>query len=279
MANHLDSAQWSEETVRMIPTATQFRLYAGFGIDNENSMSGMNKLIVIIMQELDRFGELFRGEQAECSVSFIHTGGAARRRSRCLTPYRWRRTNYQAYIQVTFTDKFLERCMRGFLAKFKAQLKPHSVAQQAVFVNFPDAALPEGAFERAYYGKNLLKLRQVKKLVDPADFFRGPQSVRLPDDDEDAATALARADVELAASGHEPEPAPEPRHHQAAYDDEEALTDKLATEHWDKQGDVPTSEFQHNAVKGCHHHFRQNYPVLQPGTRAKDIEFYFDKTG
>ncbi|KAK8037546.1 hypothetical protein PG991_000892 [Apiospora marii] len=248
------AAQWSEETVRMIPTATQFRLYAGFGIDNENSMHSMDRIIVILKQELDRFGELFRGEQAECSVTFIHAGGAARRKSRCSTPYRWRRTNYQAYIQVTFTDKWLERSMRGFLAKFKSRVKPHSVAKQAVFVNFPDAALPEGAYERAYYGKNLLKLRQVKKLHDPDDFFNGPQSVRLPDDTEDVATALARADIELAASGSEPEPeAPTP-----VYQDE-LLTDKVPTQRWDKPYDVPETEFLNNA----------------PGTKAKDITFFF----
>ncbi|KAK7972632.1 hypothetical protein PG988_006766 [Apiospora saccharicola] len=265
------AAVWNEESVRMIPTATQFRLYAGFGVDNEHSMYNMNEIILILKEELDRFGELFRGEDAECQVSFIHTGGAARRKSRCLTPYRWRRTNYQCYIQVIFGDKFLERCMRGFLSRFKARLKPHSVARQAVFVNFPDAALPEEAYERAYYGKNLFRLQQVKKLWDPEDFFHGPQTVRLPDDDEDVAVALARADVELAASGSEPEP--EVPTTSACRDED--LTDRLPTLLWEKTMDMPVTEFQNSPPTSNQSYAQLSFP-LQPRTRAKDIEFIFE---
>lgn len=255
----------------MIPTATQFRLYAGFGVDNENSSDGMDAIILVLKQELDRFDELFRGERAECAVTFIHTGGAARRHSRCETPYRWRRTNYQCYIQVTFNDKFLERCMRGFLAKCKARLKPHSVAKQAVFVNFRDAALPDSAYERAYYGKNLLKLRQVKKLHDPDDFFNGPQSVRLPDDGEDLEAALAAADIELAASGSEPE-AECPTE---ACNDED-LTDRLTSERWECKFDAPESEFQSNPVTMNSYFGQISFPIIQPGTKAKDVVWVFD---
>ncbi|KAK8098971.1 berberine family protein [Apiospora kogelbergensis] len=171
------TAQWNEETRRTIQNSTQFRLYAGFSLSNAEATDAV---VNILHKELDHFAELFNADQAECSVSLIHAGGATSDLPRASTAYRWRAAVYQAYIMITFEDKWLEREMRAFLARFKAQLRVHSISRHAAFINFPDDDIPKDAYERAYYGWNAERLREVKAEWDPTDFFKWSQSIQLP---------------------------------------------------------------------------------------------------
>jgi hypothetical protein len=47
-------------------------------------------------------------------------------------------------------------------------------------VNYADEDLAEGEWQTRCYGANHARLQQVKAAVDPSDFFRGRQTVRLP---------------------------------------------------------------------------------------------------
>ncbi|KAK8074006.1 hypothetical protein PG994_004905 [Apiospora phragmitis] len=238
------AAQWNEETVRLVPSSTQFRLYSGFAVDNANAMENMNSIIIIVKEELDAFGDKFNKEQAECAVSFIHAGGVARRKEPQRDALPW-----------------VERDMRGFLARFKARLRRYTVAGQAVFVNFPDAALADDAYECAYYGGNAAKLRKIKHDWNPNDFFRWSQSVRLPD----KKTLEACEEATEVASGPEDDP---PAVEKETNDED--LTDIIATKRWESRFDVPTSEFL-NANSGL-------YPQLEPGARSHDIEWLYQVT-
>jgi hypothetical protein len=58
---------------------------------------------------------------------------------------------------------------------------PHiSSGGAGCYVNYCDDDLAEDAWPDLYYGANLARLRQAKAIYDPSDFFRGPQSIRLP---------------------------------------------------------------------------------------------------
>jgi FAD/FMN-containing dehydrogenase len=48
------------------------------------------------------------------------------------------------------------------------------------YVNYPDMDLPNPGFATAYWGPNLPRLKQIKNVIDPADFFKHGQSVPLP---------------------------------------------------------------------------------------------------
>ncbi|KAK7973727.1 hypothetical protein PG989_015575 [Apiospora arundinis] len=263
--DYFESAQWNEETIRTIPNSTQFRLYAGFALDNNESMDHVNEIVVILHKELDDFAEKFKNDNAECSVSLIHGGAAASKVNRGETAYRWRKSTYQCYIMLTFFDKWLERDMREYLSGFKVLLRQHAVAQKAVFINFPDSEMPPEAYERAYYGYNAERLRRIKGEWDPEDFFQWGQSVQLPgkkimtDRKMRRATADANTAVEALTEAEDTED---------EEDWEIIRKEDLASVRWEKQFDVPKTEWLNNAG--------DIYPPVEPGTHATDIVELYD---
>ncbi|KAK8023865.1 FAD-binding domain protein [Apiospora rasikravindrae] len=267
------AAQWSDETLRTIPNSTEFRLFAGFAVDCRKSMQSMNNIVLAVKEELDVFGEQFKGERAECAVSFIHTGGVAGTGGRADTPYRWREASYQCYIMITFLDKWVERDMRGFLGKFKARLRPWSILQQAVFVNFADAALPRNGYEAAYYGGNMNKLRKVKKEWDPTDFFHWQQSVRLPEESEEVRAVDTHTNALLETTVGDDPPAP-------AVDEkaEEDLTDYNASRGWDHGLEVPISEpLSSNMFNGnLGNNGLELFSSTKPGTKQNTIKWIYE---
>jgi FAD/FMN-containing dehydrogenase len=54
-----------------------------------------------------------------------------------------------------------------------------SAAGAGAYVNYPDEDLTEAQWSSQYWGANYARLRQTKQRVDPTDFFRGRQTVRL----------------------------------------------------------------------------------------------------
>jgi FAD/FMN-containing dehydrogenase len=47
------------------------------------------------------------------------------------------------------------------------------------YVNYCDTDLAQSTFPQAYWGANLMRLKQVKQAVDPTNVFRHGQSVPL----------------------------------------------------------------------------------------------------
>jgi FAD/FMN-containing dehydrogenase len=66
--------------------------------------------------------------------------------------------------------------IKGFYGDVYPRL---SVAGAGAYVNYPDEDLTEAQWSSQYWGANYARLRQTKQRVDPADFFRGRQTVRL----------------------------------------------------------------------------------------------------
>lgn len=223
-------------------------------------------MVNILHKELDHFAELFNADQAECSVSLIHAGGATSDLPRASTAYRWRAAVYQAYIMITFEDKWLEREMRAFLARFKAQLRVHSISRHAAFINFPDDDIPKDAYERAYYGWNAERLREVKAEWDPTDFFKWSQSIQLPAAELRMRPQMAPADGTLG------EPVDDDEGDYVsdfwAMVEGEDRTDRSAAERWDQGFEVSRTEWLNGAT--------DMYPPVEPGTKSTDIENIYD---
>ncbi|RYP18833.1 hypothetical protein DL765_003713 [Monosporascus sp. GIB2] len=171
-------AQWSEEITKSFPTNRSDSIYASFLFKNKEN--AIKEITNIIRQEFLQSRKLFTGEQAQLQVTWIHAGGQAAQKKRSASAFRWRDCTYHVYIMLTWEEKWLERDMRGFLQRFKEKLRPFSMMDRASFVNFPDAALPQDAHERSYYGNNHQELRRIKEIWDPAMFFNWSQGVGLP---------------------------------------------------------------------------------------------------
>ncbi|TVY85501.1 hypothetical protein LSUE1_G000225 [Lachnellula suecica] len=136
-------AQWEEETRRSLPAINLWQIHSSFVLENDSNT--IVSVTAIIKEELDRFGELFKKEEAEAQVSFIHSGGQATKKSRTATAFPWR-------AGVFHTS----------------------------FINFPDRSLPKAEYEKAYYGNNHQKLQKVKQIWDKDNYFKWDQSINLP---------------------------------------------------------------------------------------------------
>ncbi|KAF3908361.1 hypothetical protein AA313_de0209488 [Arthrobotrys entomopaga] len=177
-------SQWSEEIVKSFPTSRAFSIYTSFVFGNEPEK--IKEITEIIETEMETFRELYKDEKVLLQVTWIHSGGKAKEPRPWKTAYRWREASYHAYIMIEWDQKWLEKSMRGFLQKFKENLKQHSLGEKALYINFPDGALRKDEHEISYYGNNYLKLRNIKKTWDPSNFFNWSQGVQLPEELKEA---------------------------------------------------------------------------------------------
>lgn len=178
-------AQWDEETKRSTPANSNFRVFHSFCFKNDPHE--IPKITAIIKEELEAFKVLFAGENSGlCQVSFIHAGGQTTQRSRVATAFRWRETIFHTYIMIQWTDKWLERDMRGFADKFKNRLRQFSLLGRAAFINFPDSSLHKDDHMNAYYGNNRYKLEQVKLMWDKDNFFKWDHGIDAAEKDDQA---------------------------------------------------------------------------------------------
>ena len=171
---------WSEDIKRAFPQNKTYQIYSSFSFTNDPAV--ITKITSIIQEELQRFRQVAKGESSGlCQVTFIHSGGAASSIPAHSTAFRWREATYHAYIMIEWTEKYLEKDMLPFLQSFKSRLRPYSLHQTAAFINFADNKLDPASYERAYYGNNATKLREIKRARDKNNFFEWTQGVRLPE--------------------------------------------------------------------------------------------------
>ena len=187
--------QWSEETVKAFPSNRSYSIYTSFVFKNDQGR--ISSITSIIKREMKAFRDLFTGEQAMLQVTWIHSGGQASKKQRSATAFRWRDCTYHTYIMIQWDDKWLEMDMRGFLERFKKDLRPYSMMGRAAYINFPDGALPSNAHEIAYYGNNCQELRRIKEIWDKDDFFNWAQGVRLPHRKETTTTLRATTSARM----------------------------------------------------------------------------------
>lgn len=200
--------QWLEEMERAYPQNKTYELYSSFVFGNDDRKA-MENITATIRELMKEFRDDFDGEQVNFLVTWIHSGGKATEMAPTASAYFWRAAIFHAYVTVEWVDKWMEMDMRQFLAKVKRALRPLSLNQEAAFINFPDRDFPTTFHERAYFGGNKDKLREVKKEWDPENLFDWIQGVRRPGE-------------EHAWAGKEEE-------------DDEAKTDKIASQQWDER--------------------------------------------
>jgi len=245
-------AQWSDETVRAFPSNPSYSLYSSFIFKNDKNR--IENVTSIIQREMAAFKRLFTGEQCLLQVTWIHGGGEASKKKRSASAFRWRDGVYHAYIWIRWQEKFLERDMRGFLQTFKDKLRPFSMMGRASFINFPDATLAVNTHERVYYGNNRQELQRIKKIWDKDNFFKWSQGVRLPQpkntsspSSELVTSRMMRMEVSqavaysiAASDGQDFEGASEQLAADEQFDDdggrmdEQALTDNIARDQWER---------------------------------------------
>jgi hypothetical protein len=201
-------AQWSEENTRAFPTNKTYSLYSSFVFNNDKN--SIENVTAIIREQMKTFRSLYLGEKVEFLVTWIHSGGEASNPSKKKrSAFFWREAVYHTYITVEWEDKWMERDMRGFLGKVKKDLRRYSLNKEAAFINFPDSTL-SNAYERAYFGGNRQKLRDVKEIWDKDNFFEWKQGIQLPQGAEDD----PNADVDMP--------------------NDEDLTDTIAGKQWEQ---------------------------------------------
>ncbi|KAL1858162.1 hypothetical protein Daus18300_010043 [Diaporthe australafricana] len=226
---------WDEETKRSTPANSTFRIFSSFCFTNDQKK--IEKITAIVKEELEAFKALFGGESSGlCQVSFIHSGGQASKRERSATAFRWRECIYHAYIMIQWKDKWLERDMRGFCKRFKARLRPYSMAGKASFVNFPDATMPSTDYMKAYYGNNRDKLQEVKRIWDETNLFKWDQGVRPTqvDEKEEPEDRRAKFQAAMDSTGQQ-----EVELSDGESANEDGQTDFLSSNTWESRISVP----------------------------------------
>lgn len=166
------------ETKQSYPSAEAYTIFSSFVFQRD--LATIEMITVIVNEELLAFEKLFGTEKASVQVSFIHSGGQESKRDPTATAFYWRGAVFNTYLQLRWIDKWLERDIRGFGKRFKARLRPLSMAGHASYVNFPDSSLDPKHHEKAYYGHNHVKLSEVKQIWDKNNYWAWTQGVNLP---------------------------------------------------------------------------------------------------
>lgn len=112
----------------------------------------------------------------QAGVSFDVLGGAVADVAATVTAFPHRSALAVAQYTVGWPQGQPEAQVQSdvaWLHGFRAAMTPF--VGNAAYVNYADSTLV--GWEQAYYGRNYLRLQQVKQTYDPAGFFRFPQSV------------------------------------------------------------------------------------------------------
>lgn len=211
--------QWFGESKKFFAENKTYRVFAAFAFSREQIDKIVDQITQIIQEEMKAFRRLYLGETVNLDIVWIHTGGQASLPKPTDTAFYWREALYHTYVEVLWKDKWMELNMRGFMSELKKKLRPFSLGKSAAFFNFPDRALAQEGYKRAYFGENRQELRRVKEIWDEDNIFRWPQGVQLP-----------KSAVDDASGGVDAE-------------DPEGETDQIALGLWDKRN------WQHNVVR------------------------------
>jgi FAD/FMN-containing dehydrogenase len=105
-------------------------------------------------------------------VGFFPLGGAIAAIDPAATAFPHRHAHFDVQYQAYWWDDTAAEASLTWVRDLRAAMAPYTTG---AYVNYIDADLAD--WERAYYGTNLPRLKQVKTDYDPDDVFNGPQSI------------------------------------------------------------------------------------------------------
>lgn len=116
------------------------------------------------------------------SVNFLGLGGAVHDVAPDATafPHRAALSEVQFLTYWNAPSAAKEAAHLAWIRAMYADVDPRlSLGGAGSYLNYADDDLAEGVWQQRAFGANYPRLQQVKRAVDPADFFRGKQTVRL----------------------------------------------------------------------------------------------------
>jgi len=140
-----------------------------------------------MLDQIELMGQVAAADGAAGGVAFDALGGAINRVRPDATAFAHRNALFLAQYSTTWSpspgasDAGAGSAevgnQRAWLASFHAAMRPYASGQ--AYQNYADPDLAD--WQRAYYGANYARLQRIKAAVDPANMFRFPQSIELPD--------------------------------------------------------------------------------------------------
>jgi FAD/FMN-containing dehydrogenase len=141
--------------------------------------------ISTLLDQVERMQQVAGAGGASGGVAFDAFGGAINRVRPAATAFVHRDALFLAQYSTSWTPSGRDAGahtkpvanQRAWLAGFRAAMQPYASGQ--AYQNYADPDL--AGWQRAYYGTNYPALQSVKAAVDPANVFKFPQSIELPD--------------------------------------------------------------------------------------------------
>ncbi|GAA0076796.1 FAD-binding oxidoreductase [Clostridium sp. CTA-5] len=109
----------------------------------------------------------------DCFIRLYTLGGKIKDFSSSYSAYYYRGASYIIGITADWKEDDNDNLFRNWVSLVFNYVKPLT---EGSYVNFPYAQLEHYGY--AYYGKNYETLRKIKKLYDPKNVFRFPQSIK-----------------------------------------------------------------------------------------------------
>lgn len=129
----------------------------------------------IQIKNLVEFINMSPGEN-NCSIRLYTLGGVVSKKANYQTAFYYRRAKYIIGISAEWGEDEAnnERDYKNWVSEVFDYIHPIT---NGSYVNFPYAELND--YGHAYYGKNYPRLKRIKKMYDPHNVFKFPQSIEL----------------------------------------------------------------------------------------------------
>lgn len=134
-------------------------------------------------------GHVLESENGRCHVLWDHIGEQISQKKPDETAFPWRTGEYALSMKASWDNEDKEKEMIREVQRLRDELTKYAIGGKAAYVNFIDNTLT--GWWDAYYDTNYERLRQLKQIYDPEDFFEFQQSIRKPQSDHPRIPAVA----------------------------------------------------------------------------------------
>ncbi|GLA39910.1 hypothetical protein AnigIFM63309_007514 [Aspergillus niger] len=127
-------------------------------------------------------------ERGGCHVLWDHIGEQTRQKKPDETAFPWRTGEYALSMKTSWDKEEKEGQMIREVQRLREELKQFAIGGKAAYVNYIDNTLTD--WWDAYYDANYKRLRQLKEIHDPEEFFEFQQSIWKPKSEHPAMSAI-----------------------------------------------------------------------------------------